>query len=576
MSLLEQSTNQQNYKNSFELLILGDVGQIEFFYKTHQKKKIPNEEVIKWEDKFIRNEDYFLNNFSCSVQTKDPINLKKQTFDLEKQEGLEIFNIIIENKQTQEKIKAADNVVILGDLVYVESKHLLVDKKLRSLDKWVNRLECGWNLFLRALEKSGLVKFKLDEKLNKGLLPSFNSKVDMLAGNHELDVDIYLQEKYYKNLESFSEEKDKLGIKAYNITKNYFGEEAKKEDVFTYTPVFITINFRDFKIEFLDFSTANLYCLHMKNEKDFNDCAIRNSYISYTEALDYGEKIIQGLKRFTQVEDDLRIWRVIRTHIGPLNPEDGDEMIYFNYIYLKSNTYLVIEEMKKARVNIILSAHAHYNAVMAYPYSRKFVDNRANPSCHDSSHTEKSNFGCYTLSDSNIFSSNLKFSKDCKDQISLILPMNYSDYQAENGILYQFQTGNSGRVADSLKSGKDINGFLIWSRTLKANDQFNYGFSVARFYKEKFEIEFFEVNKTQEDLIKAAEFTIQHGTIPKGDLLNKLVEDKCNTTSWSFSSQFSFFLLTVVLVSGSFFFYRYIKHWYNKNSETNFSKMSLI
>lgn len=561
----KENIENQERSSFFNLLIMGDMGQIDYFFKRRQIQKVSNQQILDWEKKFILNEIYNLKNFSCSIQRID----NRDMIDLIKEDGLENFKSIMTHENFHKKINDADNIVILGDIIYVETKNLLIKQKLNSFEKWINRLECGWNIFIRALEEVKLIKYD-HEKDYKEPQALIDSRVDILGGNHDFDVNIFYQEKLYKNLGEFECNKPSV---FYNMTRTYFGNSNKKKEIFTYTPVFITIRFPDFEIEILDFNSAMLYCI-AKKESDYDMCMRTNSYTSMKDSLLYFSKIIEGLNKFNEKQEEkenYKIWKVIRTHIGPLNPEDGDELIYFDPINLNGKSYILIDEIIRRKINIIFSSHVHYSAVMAYSYSRKFIDNRIiNPTCLNLSKT--AGFGCYAApgEGKDIFLNELEFSKNCQNQKKFILPINNDSDNDKNNILYQFISGNSGRNLEPLKEGRDSNGFLIWSRSMKENDKFNYGFSTANFYKNKLEIKFFEVVNDEPSLIKTADFTVHNGSIQNGEVLNHLINLKCD------SSPSNAIFLYLIMIFILFFIYRYMKKKNRNRVEMNYSKFNII
>lgn len=217
----------------------------------------------------------------------------------------------------------------------------------------------------------------------------------MLAGNHSFDVDIHTEENYIKFLKPSFFYEPKKGIA---IEKQTFGDKTKANYVFTYTPKFIKIKSqKNFQIEFLDFNPSIIECLTERNEADYFKCEKNPSMLSYQEALDYAGRVFQAFAKFTKVNKDenLRIWKVVRSHQPPFNSEDSDKRANFFFKKIEANYYknnfnhkkenfnnedfdinnvskiefAIFDLLKANNINIYLASHIHVSQVLAYPYS---------------------------------------------------------------------------------------------------------------------------------------------------------------------------------------------------------------
>jgi len=185
-------------KNAYKLLILGDNGQVDYFFKRQFKDKSNNKTLIEdWHKRNLLSEQYNFKNFQCLVKAENKV------FNLQKSEGLQNFEIIISNEKFKQILNVADGVVFLGDIIYPETKFLMYAKNVQKtafelphINQWRNRLNCAWNLFFTSMQKIGLVKLS-------GAKPAFDSRVEILAGNHSFDVDVYKEEDILLQFGSF-------------------------------------------------------------------------------------------------------------------------------------------------------------------------------------------------------------------------------------------------------------------------------------------------------------------------------------------------------------------------------------
>lgn len=623
-SLASSKTQQEKADeeaNMYEMLMFGDIGMIDYFFNTKSQNKLTNEEIFQWDQNFISKENYYLTNYSCIMKRQDDISLyNHQVVDFSKEQGLENFKSLTRNKHVKAKIASADNVAILGDFIYVESRNLLINKKLISLDKWLNRLECAWNLLLRSLEETGLVIFLNESDTNSNSKNNkrayLSEKMDLLPGNHDLEVDIFFMEKLYTDLVNLKQP-EKIIKKGYTISKEAFGDINNQHKIFTYTPKFISINFKEFKIEILDFNSALIFCLDKYTGQGYFNCQVYNSFISYIEAKKYAGRVFLGLNKFTSEQnqkENFKIWKVVRTHISPFDTIEGDIGLFYkllpfvieNYVDVSnrsnelSTSFIILEEMEKNGVNIMLVAHIHQSAVIAYPYARKFYRKKEklnyiskDPKCPNPSVTMNSNLkeshGCLFRQNKSIFENELQYSRNCDNSMNYVLPIPPQQVPADAQInrkthnlnfLYIFVTGNSGGDLNNISFNNKINAFLLWSRVMKLNDEENLGFSTAKFYKDKLDVEFFEVIKHQTDkIIKVAKFTFQSGSIPNSEYFVKKLEESCLNPYNADDSSCALTMLLFILFFVILFWYynnRWKKNKLNKQAEMNNQKFNLL
>ena len=480
------------------------------------------------------NEHYDISNLGCKITLKDrATNQTVSVTDLEQKEGLEHFNTMQKNQQVIKLLNEANGFVLLGDMIYPEQKFLTKSKKddvgvtLDYMDKWKQRLECGWNLFYKSLQSIGMLKITNSGNNSNLRFGNDNQKsnfylydnAELLAGNHSFDVDVYDEEKYIKALSSFSKQNPYI-----SMDKETFGAAAQKSLVFTYTPKFITITYPEFKIQFLDFDSHLIACLR-GDEVAYKECNKWNpSVIPYNDAVEYGKRFAEALEKFEPDSESYKVWRVMRAHHPPLNTEDGDAMFYFTPVKLGPGKNLsVFEVMKAKKVNLFLGSHIHNGQVVAYPYSRVYKNPVA--SCVE---PNVERWGCFKV-EPNVFSKNPVYQSVCENNLIYNLPVkDRTDPSQVNDMLYIFITGNSGRIYDSLREGKKSDGILLWSRaTQNAPKKYNYGFSYYRFSKYQVEAEFYEVADEGRVLNKAATFVVKEGKLPDIKSMENFMNNKC-------------------------------------------------
>jgi len=518
--------------DKYTLAIYGDNGQVEYWAKNQMPgAKTTQADMDKFYKTILPHEKYELGPFKCVVKVNN------KATDLTKQEGFVNFNHILENKEAARILKEADGAVIIGDVLYLETKRLATkkpDPKNPSLQKhtleqesqWQARLECGWNLFFESLQRVGLAVLKNNKNLKNGGVVTVDSKIEMLAGNHSQDFNL-------------SREEDQVrSINKEPLTKKPQHKEVRVKEndkFFTESPSLIRIQFKSFDIEFLDFNSANLACVNAATEQDYINCHWSPSTISLKQAQLYAYRVAEYIKKFTLNKDaknveTKRVWRVMRAHHPPLNTEDGDADFYFNDITVfnisskKAEKVNLWKLMKEKKVNVFLGSHTHAAEVLALPYNYAFkkLDTKG---CEG-----PAQLGCAVAQTNNPFLSGATLSPKCTDGLKYNLPINAS-HDLNNDMLYVFIFGNSGRSLDALKSGKASVGVMIWARAneyvVGGAKKHAFGFAVAEFTDKSVAITFYEnTPDAANKLINAASFTVSNGALPNMAAVGKFIDGK--------------------------------------------------
>jgi len=517
------------YETNFTLTIMGDQGQIEYFYN-QKAKRGSDDELKKQLENFYSNvfdkEDYITDKFQCIIEKKNP-DLQIDLLDKKNsQQGLLNFNKIIDNNGFKKNyLNKSHNLVFLGDMVYPESKLLIntdMSKNNVIMEKWKKRLTCSWNLFFNSLKKMEVFKFRSE---NNNINPLLDQNIDIIAGNHSFDIDINKEESLLTRIDKsdfwikkkdFNRESHLAGIHRYDTS----------DKTFTEYPKFIEITLKSFKIQFIDFNSGLLLCSPKMDTKAAFDSCEHNIYnpinLTYEQTRVYYKRLYYGIwSRFIVKKKEKaneagvfkKVWKVMRAHHPPLNSEDGDVDFYFKKVKFeekefnnnsnKQNGAAPIEEnipepakenkknsggaapieenipdppkdynlfdlMKEAQVNIFLGSHIHRSEVIAFPYSRKYiaVSDQTKDIKKECKEDSNGRYGCIFNDKNNPFESLATFHEaSVCSEISKIIDLPIKD----NKMLYVFITGNSGRFFDLVKTGKSTNGFLIWSRAIGEN-----------------------------------------------------------------------------------------------------------
>lgn len=504
-----RSSNTTSAATEFNLLIFGDNGEIDYFYKNAHKpqkdlqKDAKEASMKKWYEENLLAETYETEGYKCVVKKA------AQEFDLNKEGGMTNFDNFNKNADFKKLLSTAEKIVFLGDMIYPETKFLGTggwDKPyvLLNKPKWIERLICSWNVFYRSLEKMNLSKISSENGL------TVDGKVDFIAGNHSFDIDIHEEENQVKK-----------AIKTNLVNKlkskeHLIGRVANKtQQTFTVQPRFLRIIFKNFIVKFLDFNSGLLLCVHMKDEATYNDCINKKflpSAVGFKEARTYYKRLYGAVKFNFKTQDDepkVTYWNVLRAHHPPANPEDGDEDFYFTPVEIDKLTKegdkyeSLFEVMGKMKVHIFLGSHVHNAEVLAIHYSTAII-----PKSAFKKEDRPKEWGCYEAPDE--LKGVAVYKQTCTEDFKRSLKFNDAD--PDKQILYIFVTGNSGRNYDPLRPSDITNGFLVWSRaTQNKAGKFNYGFTFANFSAARVAIDFYELDADENKLVKAASFTVEKG-----------------------------------------------------------------
>lgn len=446
--ILSSSKLKSSLKNNYNLMILGDQGQFEYFkssYEAVKKLDISKQEKI---DKIFENTTYSVEDGNCKIKVNDKeMDLTDLTNSESRKQGMKNFDDLISSPNFKKQLEKASGIVFLGDTVYSENKRLSVydetQKKaiLGSQDKWNQRLTCAWNIFMSQLKKINLVQQNL-----------IDGRVDIITGNHSYDVSFNTEENILKRLKKQKE------------NSSFFEwDESKKQAVKTSNPNPTSYSFikkltvstnGGRTITFVDINTAPFVCLSIvKNEEEYNDpkkCFFDQYYMdrwSYAQTTKYYLTLYDVVKNL-----DTSHWNVLRGHHPPTNFEDGDALFYWD-VSIDGKNYNLMEKFEERNVRLFLGSHIHGQAVMTVPFRKTEMRPRG-----DKISAENDGSFC------NINNLNAK----SEELMDVTVPCTQNKFKVnldEQNLMMVFINGNSGRYFDPISNGLRSNrGNTVWAK----------------------------------------------------------------------------------------------------------------
>jgi hypothetical protein len=406
-----------------------------------------------------------------------------------KEFGMRNFNDVIKSQTFKLLSKEADNIVFLGDIVYPESKRLQNDDEnivtMHKPESWTNRLNCAWNMFVSQLVQS---------QMHTGAF--LNNKVDIITGNHSFDVNFIAEEQFNDN---FMQKERESGV--YYAMKNgalTVIPATTKRNSYSYVRK-LTVKVGERKINFVDFNSAAMVCMHPTGETYYNTCGHIKYYQqkwTFIKALEYYTALVHVIKT---LED--HAWNVIRAHHPPANFDDGDADFYWAKL-IDNKSLMDFFKLKKVR--FFFGSHIHTQAVISVPY-------KDIPMRELSDKDSITEMGAYcNLDNLKADASGLLPKTQCVNTKFVIDTL-------KEDVLLIFINGNSGRFFDPISTGtKSTHGNIIWARRNKLNDGRDaFGFSNVMFKFNTVQFEFYEIFDTKQlgyESQKVAEFKITEYT----------------------------------------------------------------
>ncbi len=492
------------------IVAFGDNGQIEKF-----KSKLCNGNTpLNSADFYARfaSETISLENQKCVLDGNE----------IKGVDGMNHFETVICNNKVANYIENSDSAIILGDMVYAESKGFVYNPFSPTspdttsfektalftthAQKWENRLKCGWNVFKNLMKGYASVcsattnkdavaaKIWSSNKLHKDFM--------LLPGNHAYDV------------HSQIEFEQMLEITAQNEKSTWVGGSLGSDwKIFQDSPRLTKYQKDGVKVQLLDINTSFIGCLSPPFAKgtwaikaDDNDnthfmkCMVLSGAdraYTKTAAQNYWKKVIDAIKSFDQDAQ----WKVIRSHHPPLNVEGMDMSAFWDFHLpvstdntAKSYDKSLLENMKTAKVHVYMASHHHSAHIMAYNYN--------------------------SGKDLSKFKKGTSTATECTNGCTFTDTKNLYTRSGAAEYLYVFVIGNSGRFLDPFETDGKTRGVVVWGRGNSAGEKVcnagtfvhKYGGANFNFSASKVEVNFFEVAAKTDTSIDIAKFELNIGT----------------------------------------------------------------
>jgi hypothetical protein len=267
-----------NHDESFNLMVFGNVGEIEYFSalsKIATSAKDAAEELTS----NIQKEKLSFDNQNniCYINFSE-----KDKLELNSTKGLVNFNSLLTSEKTIQKINAANSLFLLGEITSIGVPNIIYPSIAQGAkEKLLARVQCAWTLFLDSLSKTGFAQALEDGSF------LVSQEVDILPGASTFQVGLA-----EKNLEIFDAiqrgkniSEDNAQILVEDVTNSAEQNSSTKKirqhsQMLLDSPKMITLKFKDFFIQFLDFNSYMLICLSEETEAEYNKCLKKNNLIA--------------------------------------------------------------------------------------------------------------------------------------------------------------------------------------------------------------------------------------------------------------------------------------------------------
>lgn len=371
---------------NYTLAVFGDIGEIVPFRKVEFDKatKTPLPETLLKLAISTITEGKTESDAVCKFGEKG------KEIDVTKKGALANWESVLES--FKDRIKVANHVVILGDMVYTESKFFTTaqnpvwnspfplpadpvtkiptaDAIKKSSVYWEARRRCGWIAFYHSIKNSSSAA-----KLMTGV--KISAAVSLIPGNHLYDVSPTWE---LDNMSKIVTEA--TGVQWFNGG----GLSSIKTDNWHNAARVTTAEDKEGKVIFIDFNSAafeltdNCKCDPKKAVESKSQCIaeikknVLKSFLMAREQIKeenvYSsvEAVFQAIKaaKLKNAKNDHYI--VLRAHHPPFNVE-GDVMGILNYQSLVYGGMTLVQAAGDAKISLMLASHHHSSQVWAFPY----------------------------------------------------------------------------------------------------------------------------------------------------------------------------------------------------------------
>jgi hypothetical protein len=348
------------------------------------------------------------------------------------------------------QLEKADTSVILGDMVYSESKYASgqyskgywtpLETGEDAEQYWRERLRCAWDGFFTVTKKHLLRNHHKFVNGNK-----FSTKFQVIPGNHLYDINPQDEVSYMNKLTNENDDftwypagSDWLnGVRLQRI-------EEKHQIVY----------FLDFNSAVFDGVSSKNGTIYDGSSDDILDQIQKNlkagfwnlDGVTNDDIFSTLEGLFEALAAIENDTPDKATIRVIRAHHPPFTVT-GDSTGMFQY-KSKLNGLTFLEACKKSKVNVYFASHFHSGQIWAIDYSK-----------------------VSSLTGKGVRTPQENFSKDPKKNYECF-PLDCSAYSLSTGIdlqnqkyLYVVLIGNSGRYFEPVNPDNNSYGTLLFARS---------------------------------------------------------------------------------------------------------------
>jgi len=371
------------------------------------------------------------------------------------------------------RIGTADEVVILGDEVYPESKFLgtttddeggvqwsepsIIKDQDKRAKYWEDRRNCGWAAFLRSFDVTGS-----DLKLDNGIM---HAKLVAMPGNHLYDVSPAQEIKFMDTVFPSAHSATTVwynGSTKHTNTAGISWHNSVRMDTKTIAGgrTFTTVIFIDFNSSLLELSGS---CHGKRTEvcvaqiqttlNSRSTFWMAKAQVKAQDVYNHNEGLFYALAAASGVAN---AYIVLRAHHPPFNLE-GDFLSFVNYRCASTELtgwtgLTTLQAFEKAKVALYLASHHHSAQILAFPYS-KISDLKDKPKRVKNGDTTW--LKC------------LAEGQACGDTPPTY---SYNVNWADPKYLFIALVGNSGRYFDPIETDRGTYATLIWGRAGSTDD----------------------------------------------------------------------------------------------------------
>jgi hypothetical protein len=456
-------------QSGYDLMVFGDTGENEVFRQYEYKKKgVPGALSISDIDAEVN-----YDKWTCKV-TEGRTNPKVTHFN-KVHTGLANWERVL--GANLPRVRAANEVIILGDMVYPESKWVsdttnnnggvqwLEPTSLSEDDKrakyWERRRNCGWAAFFRSFDHAGS-DLGMETTANNNVM---HPKLIAMPGNHLYDVSPKEEIKFMDAMFPGAHAGTVVWYSANtrndpNTGKSWHNAVRMDTKTIAGGRTHTSVVFIDFNSSLLELSAS---CNGLTKDQCLGNIQtalnskgkywMAKAQVKPLDVYNHNEGLFHALAAASQVAS---AYIVLRAHHPPFNLE-GDFMAFAKY---PMHTDLdgwkgltVLQAFKKAKVAVYLASHHHSAQILAFPYSKvgdlKTKDQRSRPQTTVMQWLKCLNQGQPCGNTAPEFSYNVDW--------------------ANPKYLFIVLVGNSGRYFDPIETDDRTYATLIWGRAGSAD-----------------------------------------------------------------------------------------------------------